>query len=548
MLKHASKISLRIRTKVVATLAGLAAVTAASLGSQTASAQQFDQNDFIRLNNSNPIIFRNMFPANRRATQGDNIDGPSMIRIPNFVQNRANNNARYYLYFGHHNGDYIRMAWSRDPDRGFTLFRAGSPVGNRGVLDNNNTNITNVGQGIQLRRNHLASPDAHVDIGNNRITLFFHHGGPYRFNGNDTNSQRTFVVQDRDGLNFRRGDIRPVQFGPSYFKVFRNRGRYFAVHNDGGPNVSPSNGIFAVPGNYYNGNDLPDLWPRRSAGNMLSINGSRRVRHSGVLTQGNNLRHFYSVRGDSPERLYFTNVSLASANVNNWSGNYPGTEVLRAVGGWEEGQRTPSPSVGGAQTNVNQLRDPDIFQDNDGSLYMYYSGAGEEAIGVCAMQSARQRIRTFTASHDAETRRGGDSNRNYRSASLITVANGSGTGRRRGYFRFGTPGSAQVRAAVLRLYINENESGSLDVYGTGNFNEANITANNQPGNTTSRLDRVPLGFRGFYELDITGYVNSNRNNNIRVFVRPTGSNGVRITSSENGNNSRRPRLKFMQRQ
>ena len=57
---------------------------------------------------------------------------------------------------------------------------------------------------------------------------------------------------------------------------------------------------------------------------------------------------------------------------------------------------------------------------------------------------------------------------------------------------------------------------------------------------------MPIGFRGFYELDITPWVNSNRSRNIRVFVRPTGSSGVQISSSENGNNSRRPQLKFMQ--
>ena len=546
MLKHTSKISLRIRTKVVAALAALATVTAVGLGGQTASAQ-FDADDFIRLNRSNPIIFRNMFPSNRRSSQGDNIDGPSMIRVPNFVQNRANSNARYYLYFGHHDGDYIRMAWSRDPDRGFNLYRAGASVGTRGVLDNNNTNITNVGRGIQLRRNHLASPDAHVDITNNRITLFFHHGGPYRFNGRDTNSQRTFVVESRDGLSFRRGDIRPFQLGPSYFKVFERNNRYFAVHNDGGPNVAPNN-LFSVPGNYYNGNTLPTLWPRRSAGNMLNISGSRRVRHSGVLTQGNNLRHFYSVRGDSPERIYFTNVSISSSNANNWRGNYPGREVLRAVGGWEEGQRSPSPSVGGAQTNVNQLRDPDIFQDNDGSLYMYYSGAGEEGIGVCAMSSNRQRISTRSASHDAETRQGGDRNRNFRSSGTITVAGGNGTSDRRGYFRFNTPNGPTVRAAVLRLYLQNNESGSLDVYGTNNFNESSITGNNQPSRSGGRIDRVPIGFRGFYELDITPWVNSNRSRNIRVYVEPTGSAGVQISSSENGNRGRRPQLKFMQRQ
>ncbi len=543
MFNKKSLLGVKVRAEVVA---ALAAVTAAGFVSQPASAQ-FDQNDVIRLNNSNPIIQRSMFPSNRRNSDGNNIDGPSMVRIPSFVatRNRANSNARYYLYFGHHDGDYIRMAWSRNPDRGFTLYDASASVGDRGVLDNNNTNV-NIDEGIQLRRNHFASPDVHIE--GREFVMYFHHGGPYRFNGRDTNSQRTFVNTSGDGLEFRRGDILPVQLGPSYFKVFENRGRKYAVHNDGGPVRAPSNNNpFRAPGGYYNGNSLPSLWSGQSGRNALrdAVSDSRRVRHSGVLTSGNNLRLFYSIRGDSPERIFFSNMSLSNTNFSNWTVRIPGNEILRAVGGWEEGQRTPSPSVGGQQTNVNQLRDPDVFQDDDGSLYLYYSGAGEEAIGVAALQSSRQRITSRGATHDAETRLGNQSNRNFRSDSIMTIANGSGTSARRGYFRFPTPGSATVRAAVLRLYLPNNENGSMDVYGTSNFNEASITGNNQPRQTTARLDRVPLGFRGFYELDVTSYVNSQRNNNVRFFVRNTNSNGVQILTSENGNRSRVPGLKWM---
>ena len=138
MFKHLGQLHLGVRTEVAAVLA---AVTAASLGSQTASAQH-DADDIIRMNNSNPIIFRDMFPSSTRS-DGDNIDGPSMIRIPSFIPNsrRANSNADYYLYFGHHDGDWIRMAWSANPTGPFTLFGAGASVGDRGVLDNNNTNI-----------------------------------------------------------------------------------------------------------------------------------------------------------------------------------------------------------------------------------------------------------------------------------------------------------------------------------------------------------------------------------------------------------------------
>ena len=38
---------------------------------------------------------------------GDNINGPSLIRVPNWVEGRL---SRYYLYFADHKGAYIRLA------------------------------------------------------------------------------------------------------------------------------------------------------------------------------------------------------------------------------------------------------------------------------------------------------------------------------------------------------------------------------------------------------------------------------------------------------
>ena len=45
----------------------------------------------------NPIIRPAMLPG----ADGENINGPSLIRVPDWV---ANPLGRYYLYFAHHNG------------------------------------------------------------------------------------------------------------------------------------------------------------------------------------------------------------------------------------------------------------------------------------------------------------------------------------------------------------------------------------------------------------------------------------------------------------
>lgn len=511
---------------------------------------QFNANDVIRMNRSNPIITANMFPSNRRSSDGNNINGPCMIRIPDWIptNRRANSNARYYLYFGHHDGDYIRMAWSRNPTGPFTLYRAGASTGSRGVFDTNNRTI-DLDEDVQIPRNHVASPNVHVDNDNRQIIMYFH-AGEYRFEGRTINRQVTFVNTSDDGLSFRRRDTEPVIFGPSYMNVFEWDRDLYAFHNDGGPVRARSfNNPWRPTNGYYNGNNLPDLWERRS-GNLfqdaLGVSRStRRVRHTGTRVSGNNAQVFYSIRGDNPERIYVSNIRLSS-NWNNWNVNAPGNELLRAVGGWEGGHLRSRASEGGAATGVNELRDPYPFQDRDGSLYLYYAGQGEDAIGVAAMESNRQNVRTRGARHDAETRQGSDSNRNFRSSGTATTRRGSGTNDRRFYLRFDSPGGGTVQAAVLRLYLPNNESGDLEVFATTNFTEGNIRGNNRPSQG-SRIDRIPLGQRGFYEFDVTNYVNDNRNRDINFVVRARGTNAVQILTSETGNSSRRPQLKWMQR-
>ncbi|NCG39796.1 MAG: hypothetical protein GWP30_02270, partial [Actinobacteria bacterium] len=45
------------------------------------------------------------------ARMGGNIQGPSLIKVPDWVENPLGN---YYLYFADHRGTYIRMAYADD--------------------------------------------------------------------------------------------------------------------------------------------------------------------------------------------------------------------------------------------------------------------------------------------------------------------------------------------------------------------------------------------------------------------------------------------------
>jgi len=90
-----------------------------------------------------------MFAAVGAEGEGANINGPSLIRIPDWIlpSERADPSAVYYLYFAHHAGDYIRMAWATDVAGPWTLYQTGSdvPLGDRGVLDNELYSLDNSG-------------------------------------------------------------------------------------------------------------------------------------------------------------------------------------------------------------------------------------------------------------------------------------------------------------------------------------------------------------------------------------------------------------------
>ena len=82
-----------------------------------------------RINNGLPVISENMFIESGAASEeGANINGPSIIRIPEWIpsENRADPSAQYYLYFAHHKGNYIRMAWSHDVEGPWNLYKTGS--------------------------------------------------------------------------------------------------------------------------------------------------------------------------------------------------------------------------------------------------------------------------------------------------------------------------------------------------------------------------------------------------------------------------------------
>ncbi|MEP3837288.1 MAG: hypothetical protein ABJM36_06550 [Algibacter sp.] len=194
----------------------------------TVSFAQTPSYEAIRLNNGNPIIEPSMFT---NPSDGENINGPSLIRVPDWIDpiNRANPTAQYYLYFAHHSGDYIRMAWAANIEGPYTLYHDYSTPGNRGVLDNKAADIV-LENNMYIEENHLASPDAIVDDANQRIILYFHSGSSYYVNNIEQNDQVTWVSTSPYGLDFYNG-IESVHLGSSFFRVFEHNSNLYALDN-----------------------------------------------------------------------------------------------------------------------------------------------------------------------------------------------------------------------------------------------------------------------------------------------------------------------------
>jgi hypothetical protein len=93
---------------------------------------------------------------------------------------------------------------------------------------------------------------------------------------------------------------------------------------------------------------------------------------------------FHTVIGEAPEVIYTCDLEM-TGDWRKWRVG-PSTEVLRPAFDFEGADIAPAPSaVGAIDERVNQLRDPDIFIDDDGAVYMPYGIAGEAGIAIAQM-------------------------------------------------------------------------------------------------------------------------------------------------------------------
>ena len=265
-----------------------------------------------------------------KARTGSNINGPSLIHAPDWLPNRLGN---YYLYFAHHKGKFIRLAYADKLEGPWEIHAPGT----LSVMED---------EGID----HVASPDVHVDEENHQIRMYYHLGLTA------TPRQESRVAVSDDGISFR---CLPESLGNPYFRVFRREGYWYAL---------------GMPGIFYRSRD--GLGGFEKGPTLFS----RNMRHSALKLDGNILSVFYSDVGDAPERILLASIEL----VPDWM-DWRESEAITVLEPEleYEGVLLPvEPSVRDwAPQPVHQLRDPAIFRE-DGNTFLLYSVSGEYGLAI----------------------------------------------------------------------------------------------------------------------------------------------------------------------
>jgi hypothetical protein len=276
---------------------------------------------------ANPLITSASSP-----TLGTNINGPSVIRVPEWLPEPL---GRYYMYFAHHAGVYIRLAYADALEGPWKIYEPGT------------LHLSDA----KAFCDHIASPDVHIDHEMRQIRMYFHAPSKAR------PGQWTGVAYSRDGLRFV---AKPDLLGKFYFRVWTWRNHWYALaknNNEGWGELyraSDPDGPFELRENFLKG-----------------------MRHGAVMVEGDRLSIFYSRVGDAPERILMATVDMCE-DWTSWFTSEP-VEVLRPAELYE-GVKYPIAASGhGSAIGVHQLRDPHLMVEERGK-FLFYTGAGEAAI------------------------------------------------------------------------------------------------------------------------------------------------------------------------
>jgi hypothetical protein len=310
----------------------------------------------------NPLI-----TVETSASLGDNINGPAIFRVPPWIEHPL---GRYYAYFGHHQGQFIRLAYANAIAGPWTIYEPGVVQVRDTALYRPQPDPPGAGEDFYT---HVASPEVYLDETRKRVVMWFHgwwtDGERWPSNGPEARAwarqhgygQYTQVADSRDGLHF---EIHPAVTKASYLRVFRFDGSFYGMGRLG-LLVRSSDPLasFEIGPNPFR--DGP------YAG---------RVRHVATVLRGGRLFVFFSGIGDAPERILLSTIDLAG-DWQGWKASAP-VEVIRPEAPYECADLPAAPSAAGEiEGKARQLRDPGVFEEA-GKTFLFYSICGEQGLGA----------------------------------------------------------------------------------------------------------------------------------------------------------------------
>ena len=167
---------------------------------------------------------------------GANLNGPSLIKVPIWIPDPL---GAYYLYFSHHKGDHIRMAYADDLTGPWTVHPGGvlALADSRFLTEPPEATAEEIafieqcyidalgehelpnGLLADITIPHIASPDVRVNDSYRTITMYFH-------GLEGLGNQLTRHATSLDGLRF---DVDPPKIEETYLRGFRHNETEYAI-------------------------------------------------------------------------------------------------------------------------------------------------------------------------------------------------------------------------------------------------------------------------------------------------------------------------------
>ncbi|MCP4746263.1 MAG: hypothetical protein GY874_09000 [Desulfobacteraceae bacterium] len=294
--------------------------------------------------------------------------------------------------------------------------------------------------------NHIASPNVYVDDVNQRIVMYFH--GTHK-EEIGVPGAGAYVATSKYGLNFNMPNdggepghgIRNMQVANQYMVPFTIPGQaqgqqvnqMFCFANEGYFHQAPTFTNAGEPAAIANGDDLGGLWntptgawdpvadvntsywksiddsanplngiaraPETIPPGEATTNWIGRPRHFSYYykpgVDKDTFYIFYTARKDMPESILVVTLDFSGLSETQrldptqWKAS--GEQFLmRPELDWEGVNHPLKPSQNGSASHAHQLRDPCVFEDADGSLYLLYAGEGEGAIGLSRLTISKR--------------------------------------------------------------------------------------------------------------------------------------------------------------